>query len=57
MNLYESKNNDEILFEYLKAEKSNSIKTIIYHFIEFIKSKGDEIVIEALNQASDKSVA
>lgn len=42
---------NEILSIYRKAIKSNSIKTILLHFIDFMRTTGDEVVIEALAQS------
>ncbi|EAR93631.1 hypothetical protein TTHERM_00770840 (macronuclear) [Tetrahymena thermophila SB210] len=50
-------NDEEILNRYQKVVKSNSIKTILYHFIDFMKSSGDDIIIEALSKTKDKSIS
>lgn len=50
-------NCDEILERYQKSIKSNSIKTILYHFTDFMKQSGDEIVIESLAKTKDKSIS
>ncbi|KAL4469494.1 hypothetical protein ABPG74_004747 [Tetrahymena malaccensis] len=49
---------DQIVLEYSKCNKSNAIKNILYQFQDFIQSSGDQIVIESISeQQGERTIA